>query len=45
MFRLKTLFSERVTARGFAGQAAQMLVRCAALNRMTQLGSPDSYRA
>lgn len=44
MFRLKTLFSERVTARGFAGQAAQMLVRCAALNRMTQGGKPNSYR-
>jgi hypothetical protein len=43
-FRLKTIFSERVTARGFAGQAAQLLVRCAALNRMTQLGRPDSYR-
>jgi IS5 family transposase len=45
MVRLKTIFSDRVTARGFAGQAAQMLVRCAALNRMTQLGRPDSYRA
>jgi Transposase DDE domain len=45
MFRLKTIFSERVTARGFAGQAAQMLVRCAALNRMIQVGRPDSYRA
>jgi IS5 family transposase len=44
MFRLKTTFSERVTARGFAGQATQVLVRCAALNRMTQLGRPDSYR-
>lgn len=44
MFRLKTIFSDRVTAHGFAGQAAQMLVRCAVLNRMTQLGKPDSYR-
>jgi IS5 family transposase len=44
MFRLKTIFGERVTARGFAGQAAQLLVRCAALNRMTHLGRPDSYR-
>jgi IS5 family transposase len=44
MFRLKTIFSDRVTAHGFAGQAAQVLVRCAALNRMTQLGKPDSYR-
>jgi IS5 family transposase len=44
MFRLKTIFGERVTARGFAGQAAQLLIRCATLNRMTQLGRPDSYR-
>lgn len=44
MFRLKTIFSDRVTAHGFAGQAAQVLVCCAALNRLTQLGRPDSYR-
>ena len=44
MFRLKTIFSDRVTAHGFVGQAVQMLVRCAALNRRTQLGRPDSYR-
>jgi len=44
MFRLKTIFSERVTARSFDGQAGQVFVRCAALNRMTQLGKPDSYR-
>jgi hypothetical protein len=45
MFRLKAIFSDRVTARHFGGQAAQVLVRCAALNRLTQLGRPDSYRA
>jgi IS5 family transposase len=45
MFRLKTIFSDRVTAHSFAGQAVQVLVRCAALNRLTQLGRPDSYRA
>ena len=43
-FRLKTIFSDRVTARGFAGQAAQLSVRCAALNRMTHLGMPDTYQ-
>lgn len=42
-FRVKTIFGERVSARSFAGQAAQLLVRCAALNRMTHLGMPDSY--
>lgn len=44
VFRVKMIFGERVGARSFAGQAAQMLVRCAALNRMTHLGMPDSYR-
>jgi len=43
MFRLKMIFGERVAARGFDGQAAQMLVRCAVLNRMTHLGMPQSY--
>jgi len=43
MFRLKTIFGAHVRARSFAGQAAQMLIRCAALNRMTHLGMPDSY--
>ncbi len=45
MFRVKTIFGGRVSARQFAGQAAQVLVRCAALNRMTHLGMPDSYAA
>jgi hypothetical protein len=45
MFWLKMIFSDRVTTRGFAGQAAQVLMRCAALNWLTQLGRPDSYRA
>lgn len=43
VFRVKTIFGERVSARSFAGQAAQLLVRCATLNRMTHLGMPDSY--
>lgn len=43
MFRMKTIFGERVSARQFAGQATQVLVRCAALNMMTHLGMPDSY--
>jgi IS5 family transposase len=45
MFRLKTIFSERVSARSFAGQATQLLVRCAVLNQMTHLGMPESYAA
>lgn len=45
MFRLKTIFGDRVSARQFAGQATQLLVRCAALNTMAHLGMPDSYAA
>lgn len=44
VFRLKTIFGERASARSFAGQARQLLVRCAALNRMTHLGMPDSFK-
>jgi IS5 family transposase len=43
VFRMKRIFSERAGARSFEGQAAQLLVRCAALNRMTHCGMPDSY--
>jgi len=45
MFRVKTIFGERVSARLFAGQATQLLVRCAVLNQMTHLGMPESYAA
>jgi DDE family transposase len=45
MFRLKTIFGDRLSARSFAGQATQMLVRCATLNRMLQSGKPDCYVA
>lgn len=45
MCRLKGIFGDRVAARSFGGQAAQILVRCATLNQMTQLGMPDSYKA
>ncbi len=44
VFRVKVMFGERASARSFEGQAAQLLVRCAALNRMTQCGMPDSYK-
>jgi IS5 family transposase len=45
IFRIKTIFGDRVGARQFEGQATQILVRCAALNKMTHLGMPDSYAA
>jgi hypothetical protein len=45
MFRLKTLFGAQLQARSFDAQVAEAHVRCAALNTMTRLGMPDSYRA
>lgn len=42
-YRIKTIFGDRLSARGFDAQACEMFIRCAALNRMTQLGMPDSY--
>lgn len=44
VFRLKMVFGERASARSLAGQASQLLVRCAALNRMTHVGMPDSFK-
>lgn len=44
VFRLKMVFGASASARSFEGQASQLLVRCAALNRMTHEGMPDSYK-
>lgn len=43
VFRLKTIFGDRVSARTFENQKTQLLIRCKALNWMTTLGMPDSY--
>jgi hypothetical protein len=40
--RLKAIFSERLKARGWERQVTELRVRCAALNRMTNLGMPQS---
>lgn len=44
MFRFKTIFGDRLSARLLATQITQALICCAALNRMTHLGMPDSYK-
>jgi hypothetical protein len=44
MFRIKTIFGGALSARLLATQQTQALVRCAALNQMTQLGMPQSYK-
>jgi len=41
--RVKTVFGERLSARRFEGQGQELLLWCAALNRMTHLGMPQSY--
>jgi hypothetical protein len=43
MFRLKTIFGDRLSARKLKRQGTEAAIRCAALNRMTRLGMPDSY--
>ena len=44
MFRFKTLFGDHLSARELARQKTEARIKCAALNRMTRLGMPDSYR-
>ena len=44
MFRIKTLFGHQLSARKLASQVTEARVRCQALNRMTALGMPESYR-
>ena len=43
MFRLKTIFGGKLSARLLETQVTQVLIRCLALNRMTHLGMPESY--
>jgi hypothetical protein len=42
---IKTIFGDRVCSRSFEGQAAEIFIRCSALNYLTRLGIPDSYAA
>jgi hypothetical protein len=44
MFRLKTIFGDKLSARLLETQTTQALIRCLAINRMTHLGMPDSYQ-
>ncbi len=43
IFRINTIFADRVRSRSFDGRAAEMLMRCATLNCITYLGVPDGY--
>jgi DDE family transposase len=43
IFRLKAIFGATLRSRNFAQQATELFLRVRALNRMTQLGMPNSY--
>ncbi len=44
MFRFKQVFGGRLWARRYATQPTEALVKCSILNRMTQLGMPETVR-
>ena len=44
MFRFKIIFGHTLSARTLPRQMTEARIKCAALNRMTQLGMPDSYQ-
>ncbi len=44
MFRMKTIFSDELSARLLETQTTQALIRCAALNKITQAGIPQTDR-
>jgi len=44
VFRFKMIFSDKLQSRKQDNQFQEMIIKCAALNRMTHLGMPDSYK-
>jgi len=43
-FRIKTIFGDRLRSRDFDNQVTEAFLRLSALNRMTAVGMPESYR-
>jgi hypothetical protein len=43
MMRFKMIFSDKLKAREWRRQETELRVRCAAMNKMTGLGMPQSY--
>lgn len=43
MSRLKRILGPTISARSFPGQMAEIIIRCTILNKLHQLGTPDSY--
>src|SRR5207253_470162 len=44
VLRYKTIFGDRSQSRKIENQFVEMFIKCAALNRMTHLGMPESYK-
>jgi hypothetical protein len=44
IFRLKSIFGDGLSTRLMATQTPQAMIRCAALNQLTHLGMPQSYK-
>lgn len=44
VFRYKTIFGDKSQSRKIENQFNEMFIKCAALNRMTHLGMPQSYK-
>jgi hypothetical protein len=42
--RTQTIFDDRLSARQFDNQAAELFIKCVALSRMTRIAKPDSYK-
>jgi Transposase DDE domain len=43
MYRVKTIFTDEVSARCIENQTTELLLECSILNQFTHLGMPDSY--
>ena len=44
IFRYKTVFGDKMQSRKIENQFTEIFIKCAALNRMTQYGMPQSYK-
>ena len=44
VYRFKTIFGNTLTTRTLSRQVTEVRIKAAAMNRMTRLGMPDSYR-
>lgn len=42
MFRMKTIFGDRIRSKSYANQETDLLIRCHIMNRMNRLGLPHS---